>query len=62
MIEKSQGGTKRTTIVLPARVFELLESRAAFEGRATANLAAYVVELYIRECYPEDFPNPYRKN
>ena len=53
--------TKRTTIVLPAKVYELLEQRAAFEGRATANLAAYVVELYIRNCFPEEFPNPYQK-
>jgi CopG-like RHH_1 or ribbon-helix-helix domain, RHH_5 len=54
-------GTKRTTIVLPARVYELLEQRASMEGRATANLAAFVVEQYIRECFPEEFPNPYTK-
>ncbi|AFY45480.1 hypothetical protein [Nostoc sp. PCC 7107] len=53
--------TRRTTIVLPAKVYELLERRADIEGRPTANLAAYVVELYIRETFPEEFPNPYRK-
>lgn len=55
-------GTKRTTIVLPAKVYELLEQRADMEGRATANLAAFVVEQYIRECYPNEFPNPYTKH
>ena len=55
-------GTKRTTIVLPAKIYELLEQRADMEGRATANLAAFVVEQYIRECYPDEFPNPYKRN
>jgi predicted DNA-binding protein len=61
MPDKQLPATKRTTIVLPAKVYELLEQRASLEGRATANLAAFVVEQYIRECYPEEFPNPYKR-
>lgn len=48
--------SKRTTIVLPDKVFESLEYWADDEGRATANLAAYLVEQAIRARFPEDFP------
>lgn len=58
MTEKAPS-TKRTTIVLPALVYEYLERKAYEEGRATANLAAFAVEQFIRSSYPEVFPNPF---
>jgi hypothetical protein len=48
--------SKRTTIVLPDKVFDSLEEWAEDEGRATANLAAYLVEQAIRAKFPERFP------
>jgi hypothetical protein len=48
--------SKRTTIVLPDKVFDSLENWADDEGRATANLAAYLVEQAVRVRFPEDFP------
>ncbi len=48
--------SKRTTIVLPDKVFESLEHWADDEGRATANLAAYLVEQAVRVRFPEEFP------
>ena len=59
MPEEKNPSTRRTTIVLPALVYELLEQKAASEGRPTANLAAFAVELYIRASYPDEFPSPY---
>lgn len=48
--------TKRTTITLPAAIFEAMERWADEEGRPTANLAAYLIEQSIRIKYPEKFP------
>lgn len=48
--------TKRTTISLPASVFEAMEEWADSEGRPTANLAAYLIEQSVRIKYPERFP------
>jgi hypothetical protein len=48
--------TKRTTITLPASVFEALEQWADHEGRPTANLAAYLIEQSVRIKYPDRFP------
>jgi hypothetical protein len=48
--------SKRTTIVLPDKVFDSLENWADDEGRATANLAAYLVEQAVRVRFPEEFP------
>jgi predicted DNA-binding protein len=48
--------TKRTTITLPAAIYESLEEWADEEGRPTANLAAYLIEQSIRIKYSERFP------
>lgn len=53
--------SKRTTIVLPDKVFDSLEIWAEEEGRATANLAAYLVEQAIRAKFPEQFPPRIKK-
>lgn len=41
--------SKRTTITLPDEVFERLEKWADRQGRPTANLAAFLVEVAVRE-------------
>lgn len=41
--------SKRTTITLPDEVFEKLELWADRQGRPTANLAAFLVEVAVRE-------------
>lgn len=41
--------SKRTTITLPDSVFEELEDWANQQGRPTANLASFLVELGIRQ-------------
>jgi hypothetical protein len=48
--------TKRTTITLPAAIFEAMEEWADQEGRPTANLAAYLIEQSVRIKYPDRFP------
>lgn len=48
--------TKRTTITLPKEIFESLEEWADQEGRPTANLAAFLVEVAVRIKYPDRFP------
>lgn len=50
--------SKRTTIVLPDKIFADLEKWAQEEGRPTANLAAFLVEQAIRVKYSEDYPRP----
>lgn len=50
--------SKRTTIVLPDKIFADLEKWADEEGRPTANLAAFLVEQAVRAKYPSDYPKP----
>ncbi|NJM56333.1 MAG: hypothetical protein HC857_01140 [Synechococcales cyanobacterium RU_4_20] len=52
---KPSDTTKRTTITLPANVYEGLEQWAESEGRATASLAAFLVEACVRSKFPKDF-------
>jgi CopG-like RHH_1 or ribbon-helix-helix domain, RHH_5 len=54
--------SKRTTIVLPDKVFADLEKWADEEGRPTANLAAFLVEQAIRAKYPSEYPSPSKKD
>jgi hypothetical protein len=56
MIDDMAENTKRTTIVLPRAVYEALEEWADSEGRATANLAAFMVEQAVRAKFPDRFP------
>ena len=48
--------SKRTTIVLSDKVFEALEEWADKEGRPTANLAAFLVELGVKRKFADRFP------
>ena len=56
LIDDMAENTKRTTIVLPRMVYEALEEWADSEGRATANLAAFMVEQAVRARFPDRFP------
>ncbi len=56
MIDDMAENTRRTTIVLPRAVYEALEEWADSEGRATANLAAFMVEQAVRARFPNRFP------
>jgi hypothetical protein len=48
--QEKRRGTSRLTITLPASVMDALERRALEEGRSMSNLAAYLLELYARDC------------
>lgn len=48
--------SKRTTITLPDGVFEDLEKWADKEGRPTANLAAFLVEIAVKQRFSERYP------
>ncbi|GAP99098.1 ribbon-helix-helix domain-containing protein [Leptolyngbya sp. NIES-2104] len=50
--------SKRTTIVLPDKIFADLEKWADEEGRPTANLAAFLVEQAVRAKYSSEYPKP----
>jgi len=41
--------SKRVTVTLPDAVFEDLERWADLEGRPTANLAAFLIEIEVKE-------------
>ncbi len=41
--------SKRFTVTVPDSVFEELENWAEYQGRPTANLAAYLIEAGIRQ-------------
>ena len=45
----SEAVSKRIYVTLPDTVHEDLEGWAEYQGRPTANLAAYLIELGIRE-------------
>ncbi|MEL7502823.1 MAG: ribbon-helix-helix protein, CopG family [Cyanobacteria bacterium J06554_6] len=46
----------RFTITLPDKLAKALEEWADDEGRTRANLATFLVELGIRERFPDRFP------
>ncbi len=49
--------SKRVMVTLPDIVHEDLEKWASYQGRPTANLAAYLIELGIREARQKgEFP------
>lgn len=41
--------SKRFTVTVPDSVFEELEGWAEYQGRPTANLAAYLIEVGLRQ-------------
>jgi hypothetical protein len=49
MIQQQEQVSKRVNLTLPDVVYDELEAWAEFQGRPTANLAAYLVEAAIRE-------------
>lgn len=55
---KAQGTemSKRTTITLPDQIFDDLEQWADKEGRPTANLAAFLVEVAVKQRFAEKYP------
>ena len=50
----SESVSKRIYVTLPDTVHEDLEGWASYQGRPTANLAAYLIELGIREAKQRD--------
>lgn len=56
LMAKFSDVTKRTTITLPKEIFDSLEAWADEEGRPTANLAAFLVEMSVRIKFPDRFP------
>lgn len=48
--------SKRTTITLPDGIYEDLERWADKEGRPTANLVAFLVEVAVKQRFPEKYP------
>ena len=55
MPQESKHGTIRTSITLPAVVYEALQEWADEERRATANLVNVLLEMEVRAKYPERF-------
>lgn len=47
--------SKRTTITLPDAIFDDLEKWAENEGRPTANLTAFIVEIAVKEKFREKY-------
>jgi CopG-like RHH_1 or ribbon-helix-helix domain, RHH_5 len=48
--------SKRTTITLPDGIFADLTQWADQEGRPTANLVAFLVELAVKQRFVEKYP------
>ena len=48
-IQAQENVSKRVNLTLPDVIYDELEAWAEFQGRPTANLAAYLVESAIRE-------------
>lgn len=46
--------SKRIYVTLPDTVHDDLEAWADYQGRPTANLAAYLIEMGIREAKKQD--------
>lgn len=51
----TEGMSKRTTITLPDSIYEDLEKWADSEGRPTANLAAFLVEIAVKQKFSEKY-------
>jgi hypothetical protein len=56
MIEVSQAVMAKFSINVPEQIGEDLQRWADEEGRPRANLAAFLVELAVRQKYPEKYP------
>ncbi|MBW4565718.1 MAG: hypothetical protein KME32_32480 [Mojavia pulchra JT2-VF2] len=54
--------TKRFSVTLPDTVFEQLEALAGNQGRTTANLAAYLIEVGVRNMKLDPLPTEKGKN
>jgi hypothetical protein len=55
--------SKRFSITVPDQIYQDLENWAASEGRPTAQLAGFLLELSVRAKHPERYPSsPLPKN
>ncbi|WP_414546571.1 ribbon-helix-helix domain-containing protein [Nostoc sp. CCY0012] len=54
--------SKRFSVTLPDTVFDQLEALAENQGRTTANLAAYLIEVGVRNIKVEPLPTEKEKN
>ncbi|AUB43790.1 hypothetical protein IQ229_11405 [Nostoc cf. edaphicum LEGE 07299] len=54
--------SKRFSVTLPDTVFDQLEALAENQGRTTANLAAYLIEVGVRNIKVEPLPTEREKN
>lgn len=54
--------SKRFSVTLPDTVFDQLEALADNQGRTTANLAAYLIEVGVRNMKVEPLPTERDKN
>jgi hypothetical protein len=53
--------SKRVNLTLPDAVFDALERWADAEGRPTANLAAFIVEVAVKEAEQQNKIPPAQK-
>ncbi len=53
--------SKRFTFVLPDAIAQDLENWAIEEGRATANLIAFLIEQAVRVKHPGKYPPPIKR-
>jgi hypothetical protein len=49
--------SKRFSITVPDQIYQDLETWAANEGRPTAQLAGFLVELSVRAKHPDRYPS-----
>lgn len=57
MVTASQSSMAKFTVNLPEGINDALQRWADSEGRPKANLAAFLLELAVRNKYPEEFPS-----
>lgn len=56
MVFTSEQMSDRFSVTLPDGIGEDLQRWAESEGRAKANLAAFLLELAVRQRFPERYP------
>jgi len=56
MTQASQANMAKFSVNVPDQIGEDLQRWADQEGRPRANLAAFLVELAVRQKYPEKYP------
>jgi hypothetical protein len=56
MTQESQADMSKLSVNIPEEVATDLQQWADEEGRPRANLAAFLLELAVRQKYPEKYP------